>query len=366
MQCIYTPRLSLTSFKNTVLLFFERLLKCLFKISDNTPLMSTLEIIFEKERCRALITANNQTRNDCVTEKIMAHLFEDKNKLPEIIETLKPLYKKNMRVIVTIPSQEAMTHEFELDGTLKETEVMQFLSSKSVLFFGYLAETLCLDYDTFRGDDNNNKQKITVIAAHRSLIQTIQAAFQKLKFPLHCIKVSNNSTSINLLPWRQQQAKRKKQKQCATLVFFAIVVFIVMIVLKYQFLYLANHYTKKTQELNSENSQIVLNHPHQHIALLQQLKSMRVKKTAAIRENQLAENLFKIISTTLPNSITLSSLYFNSHALTISGVSDQLSTIHTYSDALQQNQAWKKMSISEIHNDLQNKSQMDFTIQVKP
>lgn len=139
-----------------------------------------------------------------------------------------------------------------------------------------------------------------------------------------------------------------------------------IVILKNGILHAANQYIKKTAIIQKDNQLIVLDHPHQHIALLHKLESIHAKKISAIKSNKITEKLLETIATVLPNTLTLQSLYLNSHNIKILGVSDQLSSIQTYRSALQQYLLWKKISIAEIHNDPQNKLQMDFTLRIIP
>ena len=320
--------------------------------------MSTLQIIFENTQCRAVIVSVK-------FEKIIPYPFEEKDKLPSILAQLKSLYEKDMRVCVSIPAQEVMIRDFTLDAALSDNEIIQFLQSKSVQLFGYPPEKLSLDYET-NVCAESDKKKIIVVATHRALIQTIQDAFRKVKIPIAIVHVSNLSSNINLLPWRALQSQRKRRQKLFTYIAFAIIIFVATITTKYIFLHETNLLASKTKHINQISAQIILNHPHQHALMLQQLKSISIKKSVAIKDNEIAETALNKIAAALPENITLTSLNFNFQKIKIKGVSDQLSTIHTYSEILKQTLSWKNVSLIEIHNDSQNKSQSHFTIQVTP
>ncbi|EKD91892.1 MAG: hypothetical protein ACD_29C00318G0002 [uncultured bacterium] len=323
---------------------------------------TTLAITFSAECCHAAVL--EQLSNGVVSKNKISitHDFDNKETLSKVISDLKLLYVKNMHVTVEIPAENSMMRDITVEHGLLDADIMRFLQSRATQLFGHAADQLCIDYE-IHPEINDGKQKITVIAAHAALISNMYKSFARDKMMINTIHVNNK---MNLLPWREMQKRKSKQKTMFGLIASSFLIIGIFITLKYFFIHETRLLKIQANNIIENNANIVLHHPHQHSALLQKLKSLHLQKLAAMKANQAIEILLSDIANDLPNSVTLSALTLNHKKIKLMGVGDQLSDIHQYSNALKQNLPWKNVQLSEIHNDQKNKLQMDFTIQVTP
>lgn len=172
--------------------------------------------------------------------------------------------------------------------------------------------------------------------------------------------------SINLLPWREMQDQRRTKILLYFLCAYSMSICIAMTALKNFFSHETHAINTKTVLINDTMQKILLDYPKQHAALLQKLKMLSAKKSVSLTTNNRMMDLLSYIANDMPASITLNSLNINHRKIILTGVGDQLADIHQYYASLQQNLPWKHVLLTEIHNDSQHKSQMDFTIQVTP
>jgi hypothetical protein len=226
-------------------------------------------------------------------------------------------------------------------------------------FYGHPADQMRIDYE-LQKEVFEEKQKITAIAAHRELIEQIEKYLLSEKIKINAICVNKKS---NLLLWRKEQHHKQQKKVVLIGTLFLILIFLSCVILN---IYLKNETHRlslNSKKINDKVAKIILHHPHQKIALLQKLEQWYPQKKSSIRLNKNAEFLLSIIANNLPNDVTLTTLEIN-HKIKLTGKSDQLPDIHHYASVLKQHLTEKQVQLSEISNDLQNKSEMDFAIVV--
>jgi Tfp pilus assembly PilM family ATPase len=148
----------------------------------------TLGISFSAQQCHALSLIQNKTSFAYKNARSLAHEFENFSALPIIAKKLRSGLSKKTRVIVGISSQHIMMREFTLDATLSDADIIAFLESRAVQLFGHDSEQLCLDYE-IQSIIEKNKQTINVIAAHQTMINSLQNAFAAEKIFIHAIDI---------------------------------------------------------------------------------------------------------------------------------------------------------------------------------
>ncbi len=321
---------------------------------------TTLTITFSLQHCHAIVSEENA---DVMIEKVASSIpydFADNKALSKVVVELKSLYSKATQVFIHIPSEHSITRELTIDNNLSDSEIMQFLQARSTQLFGHPADTLCMDYE-IQAATEDNKQKIVVVAAHRSLITRIQQSFFDAKIPVHCITTDDN---INLLPWRDTEKRQFKKRVCFRFMIYVILILLLFIFLKNKIVKDTQTIKMRTHVIEKNNQKIIVNHTKAHLALLQKLKSMHAEKSASLTTNQHDEKLLLTIANALPVTMTLTTLNLADQTIQITGVGNSLSDIHQYVGALQEKLKNQKVTLSEIHNDQKNKVVMDFTVEV--
>ncbi len=324
----------------------------------------SLEISFSSDRCHARVLQHVNGIVSCKTEKIIPYVFENFASLSNVLTPLKWLVEKRMKVVVSIPTHKVLMHDLEVNNDLSHSEILEFLKARSMQLLGYPAADLCFDYE-IQEKQSNEKKIIRVVATHRALIENIEKSFSHAKIPLDVINIKSD-TNINLLPWREIQYQKKKKNLLSRLIFYALFMAMSVFFLRIFLLHQTQKYKVELFEINKKISNIHCQHAKQHAALLQQLKLISAEKSVSKKTNQIVEILLSNIANELPASMTLKSLNFNEKRIRLTGISNQLSDIHTYNDNLQKNLIWKHIVLSEIQNDQQTKSQLHFTFQVSP
>lgn len=294
------------------------------------------------------------------TQKSIAHDFEKMHELPKLIAELKSLYSSITKVKINIPANHSMVCDIIVERTLSEDEIILFLKSRASNLFGHSSNQLCIDY-VIKNEIDDQQQTITAVAAHASLINDIQRIFSQAKILIEAIQINGR---MNLLPWRENKKRECKKLIMINAFLIALLIIFIFCGLK---LFLI-HETKQlilTEKNNVNNEKkIILLHPHQNIILLKKLISLRKEKLNSMQKNKVTMLWLSVIANTLPNELTLTALVLNANEIILTGISNQLASIHTYADALRVTLKNKKVTLTEIHDDAQNKSLVHFTIQV--
>lgn len=324
----------------------------------------SLEISFSSDQCHAKLLQNDDNVISCKAEKIIPHDFENSVLLPNVLTQLNRMVEKKMRVVVSIPAHKVLIHDFTVNNDLSRNEIFEFLKSRTMLLLGSSNDDLCFDYEIQEKHDNEKKM-IHVIATHRVLIENIKKSFLQAKMALDVITIESHTT-INLLPWREAQYQKKKKNLLSRLIVYVLFIIMSAFFMKIFLLHQTQKYKVELFETNKKISDIHCNHAKEKLALLRQLKFIFSEKKASKKSNQLVGILLSHIANALPDAMTLRSLDFNAKRIKLTGISNQLSDIHTYSDQLQKNLSWKHVVLSEIQNDQQIKSQLHFTFRVSP
>lgn len=286
--------------------------------------------------------------------------FTNLDQFKQVINTLAP----QTPILVTLKTDQMLTHRFVIDNKISDSEIMQFLTLNSEKFFGCIADELALDYKKI-SDFSETQNNLIAIAAHRNLIHDIQMLCDARRVVLSGVSDEAGSP-INFLPWRLQLKKKRRQQLCCRLIGYAAIFFIFALLLKMVF---KNHLRKSTQQtsvLKNQLHQIPVAHTQTHQQLLNKLNKINSEKKLACVSNRQSTHLFFEIATALPSVITLTSLTETPKQLTIQGISTTLADIHKYVARLQKKMQWKSATLSDIHVDSQNKNQMLFTLKVVP
>jgi Tfp pilus assembly PilM family ATPase len=151
----------------------------------------TAGISFSPNTCRMVLLTQRKQSFSYHHPRTIPHAFDNFSELPTLLSSLQ--LPKKTRVIVGIPAEKTMTHDFTLDAHLSDTEILQYLKSRAIELFGHDSEHLCLDYEK-QFSDEKAKQKIHVIAAHHTMIQHIQSSFEDKKIYLKAIDVDNKAS----------------------------------------------------------------------------------------------------------------------------------------------------------------------------
>lgn len=286
--------------------------------------------------------------------------FVDDAQLRAAFKELKRSAKK-LSVVIDIPSEHSIMRDISIAPNLSDNEIMQFLTARSIEFFGFSANKLCIDYE-MQSVVVDEKQKITAIAAHANLISHIVELSQQEKIIINAIQVDKK---MNLLPWRDQQKQHHQQKILLGAIIFLISLFFIGIIANSFLKYQMQKLNLQSKRNAAENGKIIVLHTQQHAALLNKLNSMHVQKLLSIHENNNNAVLLADIANDLPNDVTLTTLSVDSQKIKLTGVSNQLSDIHQYANNLKETLPQKQIELSEINNNQQNKLQMNFTIVVQ-
>ena len=102
---------------------------------------------------------------------------------------IKPLCDKKTIIIVGISSEKVIQQDFHLESDLSDEQIMHFLNTQSHQFFGYPAETLCIDYQKIPLDETDH-QKISVVAAQKKMIDDIDHAFRRSHLVLNGVDLN--------------------------------------------------------------------------------------------------------------------------------------------------------------------------------
>lgn len=169
---------------------------------------------------------------------------------------------------------------------------------------------------------------------------------------------------MNLLPWREHAEK----KRWIILFYCGFLIIITSMGLAL----IANtvidaRIQKMNAALLQKNillSRIPLQAIAQNQRLRQQLSSFFLEAKKNAQENLQLEHTLKIIADQMPSPITLSTLTFSENTYIISGQSNDMQSIHDYSTNLEKSLQINTISLSDIHENAQNKSQFYFTLKI--
>ncbi|HLB55959.1 MAG TPA: PilN domain-containing protein [Coxiellaceae bacterium] len=283
--------------------------------------------------------------------------FIDHAQLRAAFKDLK-LSSRKLSVVIDISSAHSIMRDITVESGLSDIEIMQFLKSHSTNLFGFSAEELCIDYET-QSTIIDGKQKITAIAAHANLILHIEKLALQEKILISAIQVDKK---MNLLPWREKQKQHHQQKILFGAIVFMIALFIIGLIANNFLKHQMRQFNLQSKMNAAKNGKIIVLRTQQHAALLNKLNIVHAQKLTSIYDNKNNAVLLSDIANDLPNDVTLTSLSMDDKKIKLTGVSNQLSDIHQYANNLKETLPQKQIELSEINNNQQNKSQMNFTI----
>lgn len=148
---------------------------------------NTVGISFSKNQC--YLTQLTQENKKLSLASVNSFCYEQNllDALPANADIVKSLISNSTRVILALPSQDALLKNMTVDAALTDEEIICHIHSQSLILFGYQPEQLCVDYKTRSIEDNN--RHIIVAACHQSKISAYQHCFNELKIPLDVVDI---------------------------------------------------------------------------------------------------------------------------------------------------------------------------------
>lgn len=147
---------------------------------------TTMGIAFSSQRCDAIVMQEHHDNRVCLAKKSFAADFQDKKTLTRTVNTLKSYATKQTRIIVGIPIAQAMMQQLNIDATLSDDDVNQYLNNQVESFFGEKSESLYWDYET--QSKNADHHSIMLVAIAKTRIKEIEQAFSQSNLKITAIE----------------------------------------------------------------------------------------------------------------------------------------------------------------------------------
>lgn len=171
--------------------------------------------------------------------------------------------------------------------------------------------------------------------------------------------------SINLLPWREHNQLKQKQKAVTRIIIYCLSLCVFCFMGKF-ILYVHTTYCARRIEMTEKQIQsIKLSDPlKKQDALLSKLIFFHHQQQSEIELNHVTEKSLFIIANTIPISVTLSQLSLSSNKITLTGIASQLGDIHQYINNLQQQMPHSMVSLTNTQTHDTNQSILQFVISI--
>lgn len=313
--------------------------------------MGSVFIQFEKNHCHIIQDGIQKTFSVCFYEKEALDHFLLKNPF---------LDDKNITVIISLPTEHIITHDFLLDKNVSDAEIMAFIAMKSLSTFGYPIERLSFDYCT--ENQNDHQKRISVVAAHRSLIDDIATTFRIHKIKIDRITASDNNQTVNLLPWREQKRKRHQKNIIFLLLFFSVSCLIGILLFNKYLLHATTRIDQKIIAINQAIQKITLSDVSVQNTAIKKIKERYENTIKTQKINLRLENILAVMTMLLPSTTRLTQFHITAEKIMLSGISNSFSDVAHYRESLQKGLSPKNIGLTDIHTDPANPTFTDFTL----
>gem|GEM_PF-3815882 len=148
---------------------------------------NTIGISFSKNNCYLTQLTQKNEKLSLVGVTSFGYEHDLLNALSANADIVKSLITNSTRVILALPSHEALLKNITVDSALSDNEIICHIHSQSLMLFGHTPEQLCLDYETRAIEENS--RHIVVVACHQQKISAFQRCFAQLKISLDVIDI---------------------------------------------------------------------------------------------------------------------------------------------------------------------------------